>query len=172
MEGIEKRLLSFSPVHHICMVVKDLEKAKEYYESLGIGPFRPPAPSGTSGMPEEIRRQKTYKEAFVQMGSIGLQLLQPSAKGDHVFKNIFRRFLDSHGEGIQHICFTSDDIKADVDGLVKKGFGLIEAYYSPDGGGEAFLCLDPNGDASGVCIQLLSRKRATVLNEGIRAKDK
>jgi hypothetical protein len=105
------------------------------------------------------------------MGPIGLQLLQPSAKGDNVFKNIFGRFLDNHSEGVQHICFTSDDVKKDVADLVKKWFELIEARYFPTGGGEAFLCLDSSGDASGVCLQLLDRKRATVLNKGMHAKN-
>jgi hypothetical protein len=35
MEEIKRGQLPFSQVHHVCMVVKDLEKAKKYYESLG-----------------------------------------------------------------------------------------------------------------------------------------
>ena len=30
-----------SRIHHIGIVVRDIEKAIEYYESLGIGPFEP-----------------------------------------------------------------------------------------------------------------------------------
>lgn len=171
MDEIERGQFPFSQVHHVCLVVRDLEKAKKYYEALGIGPFRPAQPASTSGMPDERVRDKTYIEAFAQMGPIGLQLLQPSAQGDHVFKNIFKRFLDNHGEGVQHICFTSENIKKDVADLVKKGFDLIEARYSPTGGGEAFLCLDSNGDASGICLQLLDKKRATVLNKGMETKN-
>jgi len=29
----------FSKPHHICIVVKDIEKTKGYYESIGIGPW-------------------------------------------------------------------------------------------------------------------------------------
>ena len=31
----------FSKVDHIGVVVRDIDKAVEYYESLGIGPFEP-----------------------------------------------------------------------------------------------------------------------------------
>jgi methylmalonyl-CoA/ethylmalonyl-CoA epimerase len=164
MEEIEKGQLPFSQLHHICMVVRDLEKAKKFYEALGIGPFKPlpPAPE----KPAEI----TYIETFAKMGSIGLQLLQPSAKGDKVFKNIFRRFLDKHGEGMHHICFIANDIKKDVDDLVKKGHELIDTHYLTTGGGEAFLTFDPNGDTAGFCLQLLDKRRGAELDKDMRSK--
>ncbi len=159
MAEIEKEKLPFSQLHHLCIVVKDLEKARKYYESLGMGPFGPP--KTVSRVPDEIKRRITYTETFAQMGPIVLQLLQPSAKGDDVFKNIFRRFLDKHGEGVQHICFYSDNIKRDVATLVKKGFELIDGQYYPTGGGEAFLTFDTSGDSAGVCIQILDKTGAT-----------
>ena len=30
----------FDTLHHICVVVHDIEKAKAYYQSIGIGPWQ------------------------------------------------------------------------------------------------------------------------------------
>lgn len=152
MEEIGKEKLPFSKIHHVCIVVKDIDKAKKYYESLGIGPFQSPE----AHQPEEILRRITYKEIFAPMGQIKLQLLEPSVEGDDVFNNVFRMFLDNHGEGVHHVGFLSDDLDKDVANLVEKGYKLIDSFPFQTGGGEAFFYFDSDGDASGVCLQLIA----------------
>ena len=39
----------FHKPHHICIVVKDIEKTKGYYESIGIGPWLDYPPLGEDG---------------------------------------------------------------------------------------------------------------------------
>jgi catechol 2,3-dioxygenase-like lactoylglutathione lyase family enzyme len=34
----------FSKLHHICIVVHDIDKAQAFYESIGIGPWTPYPP--------------------------------------------------------------------------------------------------------------------------------
>jgi catechol 2,3-dioxygenase-like lactoylglutathione lyase family enzyme len=159
MDSIRKEELPFSRLHHVCIVVKDLEKAKKHYESLGIGPFT--APVKPAGLTEEMKRKTKYKEIFGQMGPIGLQLTEPSAEHDDDFK----KFLDAHGEGVHHFCFICDDIKKDVDDLVNKGFELINSRYFPTGGGEAMFNFDYSGDPQGVRFQLLDKIQVAELEQ-------
>ncbi len=92
----------FSKVDHIGVVVKDTDKAVKFYESLGIGPFEPLKIS-----PSRVRKVlgKTIDPDSIQlkgrsasMGQISLELLQPV-----VGKSLWKEFLDTKGEGINHI---------------------------------------------------------------------
>ena len=85
----------FQALHHICIVVHDLDKTVAYYETLGMGPwfdypksspyvqFEVPNPSAS----DEMR----YK--CVDLDNVQLQLCQPS-----LLDSPQRRFLDQHGE--------------------------------------------------------------------------
>ena len=71
-------------------------------------------------MPADPKAELKLK--MVQLGSVTLELLQP-VEGDFTHKE----FLDSNGEGIQHIAFTVDDIDFDKETakMVEKGCPVI-----------------------------------------------
>ena len=130
---------AFTKIHHIGVVVRDLDKAIKYYESLGIGPFE------SMKLPGEITEQTVYgkstefelKSAVTKIGSVELELIQP-IKGAAVQED----FLKSKGEGINHIGFKVEDFEKEKAKLVKKGFnailyrnrssGIKTAYFDTD----------------------------------------
>ena len=77
-------------LHHIAVVVRDIDKAVEYYQSLGI------ASVGREVIFPESKPKIRAK--FVQIGSVPIEFIQP-VEGESPYKE----FLDRKGEGIQHI---------------------------------------------------------------------
>lgn len=130
----------FSNLIQIGVVVKDINKVIERLESLGIGPFRPKLlPPNT----KEWFRGKPLKAKFdirsTMMGDTELELIQP-IEGD----SPHQEFLDSKGEGIQHIAFAVDDIDQAVDQLTKQGVSVLLRAKMPRGG-IAYLDLGVGG---------------------------
>lgn len=110
---------NFDKLHHICIVVHDIDKAQAYYDSIGIGPWeaypplteyeelRVPSPKGFVAMQYRI----------CNLPNVQLQLCQPSH--DPTPQRIH---LDTKGEGVFHIGFEVRDAdaaeaEAERDGL-------------------------------------------------------
>jgi methylmalonyl-CoA/ethylmalonyl-CoA epimerase len=62
-----------------------------------------------------------------------IELLEPLGDG------FLSRFLDSHGEGLHHITFKTDDIEAAISLLEEKGFELVDLNLDNPHWKEAFL---------------------------------
>ena len=128
----------FSKFDHIGVIVRDMDKAIEHYQSLGIGPFEPPKPMDRIerkwlGKPLDLTTIKTSIR-IADIGSIRIELKQP-IEGESLEKE----FLETHGEGIDHIGFTVDDIdKAEAE-LVGKGLKLFYRARYRNGGGAAYF---------------------------------
>lgn len=133
-----------SRVDHIGAVVKDVEKAVEYYESLGIGPFETIGASiekrvrGKVVDPSSIK----LKVRTARMGPVNLELLQP-VEGESVWKE----FLETRGEGIQHIAYKVDSIDSEMEMLLNKGFMVLYSSRFKGGGGDAYF---DTGEIGGV----------------------
>lgn len=99
----------FQKLHHVCIVVHDIERAQGYYESISIGPWvaypplaeyedlQVPSRPGFMGM--------TYR--ICNLPNIQLQLCQPDANPSPQ-----RRHLDARGEGVFHLGFEVPDADA------------------------------------------------------------
>ena len=139
----------FSRAYQVGVVVRDIDKAIEFYESLGIGPFHE-GPSAIAidrkvyGKPADVK----IRGAITQMGQIEFELLQP-VEGESIQKE----FLERHGEGINHLGFFVDDIDQEVAKLVEKGFKVIMSAKFVDGGGFAYLDTDKVGGVQFELIQ-------------------
>ena len=95
----------FDHLHHVCIVVPDLDAAAEYYTSIGIGPWHdyPPLVEFTDlevPNPEAFARLK-YK--WVDLGNVQLQLCEPPE-----LPCPQRAFLDERGPGVFHLGFERD----------------------------------------------------------------
>lgn len=140
----------FSNFDHICIVVRDLDKAIEHYQSLGIGPFVPgkqlKAKSeeylGNPVDPDALN----LKARFAKMGSIELELIQPIAEG-----TVWKDFLDRMGEGVHHMCFIVDDIDEAEREVVGRGFSQILKRLYKKGGGTGYFATEQVG---GIFLQL------------------
>ncbi|MEI7447310.1 MAG: VOC family protein [Burkholderiales bacterium] len=99
----------FDRLHHVCMVVRDIDAAQAYYESIGIGPWVEYPP-----LSEYVELDVPNRDGFMglryrvcQLPSVQLQLCQP---GDAPSPQ--REFLERHGEGVYHLGFEVPDADA------------------------------------------------------------
>jgi methylmalonyl-CoA/ethylmalonyl-CoA epimerase len=145
MEDSKSGSLSWK-LMQIGLVVRDMDKAIKRFSVLGFGPFTPKIlPPGTK---EWIRGKPSNADVKVNatmVGEIELELCQPvSGESPH------QEFLDSKGEGIQHVMFAVDNLEKEIDRLTKQGAAvLLKAAF--DKGGLAYLDLD----ASGFIVELI-----------------
>jgi methylmalonyl-CoA/ethylmalonyl-CoA epimerase len=137
-------------VMQVGVVVRDMDKAIKRLSSLGIGPFEP------KSLPPDRKewfRGKPMDAKFniqaTRIGEIELELIQPvEGKSPH------QEFLDSKGEGIQHVMFAVDDFDKEVARLTKKGaVELLRAKF-PGGRGVAYLDLN----VGGIIIELIQKR--------------
>lgn len=126
----------FTRLHHLSVVVADLEKATRFYESIGIGPFSDYPP-----MREYVRIEVPDEEGFydlrircAQIGPLQLQLIQPGA-GDSLYKNHLAR----KGEGVFHLGFVVADIDAAEKQVADLGLAVISRGRRANGSGFAYL---------------------------------
>ena len=112
----------FSNLMQIGVIVRDLEEATKRLSSLGIGPFEHSSPPpGAEGLYYHGKLvDGEFKGVRAQMGNMELELLQPG-EGESPWKE----FLDSKGEGVQHLGFYVDDIETAVAKLVEKGASVM-----------------------------------------------
>jgi len=120
--------------HHVSVMVRDMDKAIEYYKSLGIGPFPPTiGPEGVPlsgqtvrGEPSDYIMDLRYAEGGV--GGLKFEVVQP-LEGESIYKE----FLEKKGEGVHHIAFTVDDLDAETAKMAERGFKVIQTGQTPRG---------------------------------------
>jgi len=105
-------------LHHIAVIVRDIDEAVQYYQSLGI------ATVGREVIFPESKPKIRAK--FVQIGSVPIEFIQP-LEGESRYKE----FLESKGEGVQHIAFAVDNLDEETDKLVDKGISIIVKGKAP-----------------------------------------
>jgi len=146
----------FNRLHHISIVVKDAEKAQQYYEAIGIGPWvdYPPMKEYVNiDVPDE-NGFYNLKIKCAQIGPIQLQLVQPG-QGESLYKD----HLEQKGEGVFHIGFEVDDIKAADRVIESMGLGVLSSGRRENGSG--FSYLDTAADAGVVLLVRQSPPEAT-----------
>jgi methylmalonyl-CoA/ethylmalonyl-CoA epimerase len=142
----------FKKLHHVCIVVKDIEAAVRYYESVGIGPWTQfPSMDGfvLDGYDRDSFLKLTYK--FANLENIQLQLCQPG-EGDTPQK----RFLESHGEGVFHLGFAVPDVDVAESNALGAGLSILGRGRLPDGSG--FTYFDTSEVGAGTTLQVRARK--------------
>ena len=140
----------FSKLGHVGVVVKDINKAIEYFEKLGIGPFD--VGGGRKTFAIEFKGELHGKPAkwtttisFAKMGGTELELLEPT-EGAQALKES----LDKTGEGLHHIGFLTDDLDKEIANFKKNGAGIWTIAREDNGGG--FLYSDPS-PVGGIAIE-------------------
>lgn len=126
----------FSRPHHICIVVKDIEKTKDYYESIGIGPWvdYPPLVEYTKLNVIDEKGFFATRFVYTQIGDLQFQLAQPGEG-----RTIYKEFLEKNGEGVFHIGFEVDEIDAVEKQLKDKEIEVLASGRRDDGSGFSYL---------------------------------
>ena len=114
----------------VCLVVKDLKQAAEYYESvLGVGPFV---------FPKIVYQEITYlgqpsdgywEMAFARMGPMELELSCPLRS-----PSIYEDFLNEQGEGLHHLGFDIDDLDVTIARAESLGIRVLMSGRTDKGG--------------------------------------
>ncbi|MBI4934881.1 MAG: VOC family protein [Actinobacteria bacterium] len=112
----------FDRLHHICIVVHDIERTQAYYESIGIGPWQSYPP-----LADYIELDVPNRDGFLAMQyrvcnlpNVQVQLCQPTHDPSPQ-----RIFLDTKGEGVFHLGFEVPDADAAQDAARSTGLAHL-----------------------------------------------
>src|SRR3989304_534422 len=153
--------IPLSGVHHIGVVVKDVEATIQYYEKNYSCVFQTPPETGTERT--RIIRHKgamyrgkpidyAVKVALTKLGPIYIEFIQP-LEG----KELRSEFLETHGEGIQHIGIRVDDLEAELAKLEKLGFKIV--LQSEPGWPSTWAYVDTD-KMGGIMYELVQRRQS------------
>ena len=124
----------FSKVIQIGIVIRDMDKTVERLTSLGIGPFKEmPLPPDREEWFRDKRMYAEFRICTAMIGDVQIELIQP-LDGDSPHKE----FLNSKGEGIQHIGCAVEGLQDKVDKLTEQGVEVLLRAKFPGGGGVAY----------------------------------
>ncbi len=142
---------SFRKVIQVGVVVRDVEKTVERLTALGIGPFQHMAlPPDREEWFRDKRMYADFKIYGAMIGDVQIELIQP-LEGDSPHKE----FLETRGEGIQHIACAVEDVQEEVDKLTKQDVEVLLRAKFPGGGGVAYCDLG----AGNIIVELIERKQ-------------
>ena len=126
------------PVHHVGIAVRDLDAAIARYRALGL----------RAGPPEDVA-SAGVRVVFLESGGALVELVTP-LHGD----TALGRFLEKRGEGLHHLAFRVEDIRAELARLEREGFELVDRAPRPGAHGRTVAFLHPRS-AHGALIELV-----------------
>jgi methylmalonyl-CoA/ethylmalonyl-CoA epimerase len=98
-------------IHHVGIVVPDLESAMSFWRDL-------------LGMPVvkiAVVQDQGVKAALLKAGETEIELLEPI-----VAENGVGKFLARRGGGLHHVCFETEDVYGELSRAQAKGIQLID----------------------------------------------
>ncbi|GAA4310542.1 methylmalonyl-CoA epimerase [Pontixanthobacter gangjinensis] len=129
-------------IEHIGIAVKDLEAAnKTYAAMMGAEPYKSETVDGEG-----------VTTSFFKVGESKIELLAGTRPDSPISK-----FIEKRGEGIHHMAFYVDDIRAEIERLKKEGFRLLNEEPKPGADNKIVAFMHPK-DANGVLVELCQEK--------------
>ena len=140
----------FKTLHHLSLVVHNLDATVGYLDKLGFGPWFDYPPISEYVVLEGMNREEFEKTRIrcTQIGPIMLQVIAPPPG-----ESKYRSFLDTHGPGVFHLGFEVDDVDAAEAEVSGKGLEILMRGQRENGSG--FCYFDSTGD---VGVALLVRQ--------------
>ena len=137
--GIIRRLkIDMNKIEHIGIAVKSLEASETVFTKLlGLAPYK-----------TEVVESENVSTLFFKVGDNKIELLEATSPDSPISK-----FIEKRGEGIHHIAFDVDDIRAEMARLVKEGFMLLNTEPKNGADNKLVCFLHPKG-TNGVLIEL------------------
>ncbi len=133
--------MEIEKIDHIGIAVKNADEAKKVFlDLLGI----------KAAGSETVEEQKVTT-TFMPVGDSEVELLESTTSDGPVAK-----FIDSRGEGIQHIAFQVKDIEKALEELKKKGIRLIDKKSRKGAGGANIAFIHPK-ETCGVLVELCEK---------------
>ncbi|RPD47798.1 methylmalonyl-CoA epimerase [Hymenobacter sediminis] len=125
-------------LEHLGLAVKDLEAATALYTVLlGQEPYK-----------REHVASEAVDTVFFQVGGSKIELLAGTSP-----ESAITRYLDKKPEGIHHVAFEVDDIRAEMARLRAEGFVLLNEEPK-QGADNKLVCFVHPKSANGVLVEL------------------
>jgi methylmalonyl-CoA/ethylmalonyl-CoA epimerase len=125
-------------IEHIGIAVKDLEAANEVYTKLfGEPPYK-----------TETVESENVSTSFFKVGESKIELLEATAPESAITKYIERK-----GEGIHHIAYAVDDIRAEMIRMKAEGF-IVLNDEPKRGADNKLVCFLHPKTTNGVLVEL------------------
>ena len=134
--------MSFLRISHIAIAVADLETARKAFETL-VG--------NKVELVEEVPDQKV-RVGMLPVGESRLELAGPTDPSSTI-----ATFIEKRGEGVHHICFEVDDIRAELARLKSAGFQLIDNQPRLGADGHLIAFIHPR-TTGGVLVELSEKQ--------------
>ncbi len=125
-------------LEHLGIAVADLSASRDLYTKL----------LGTEPYKEERVEEQGVTTLFFQAGESKVELLEATREESPIGRHIARR-----GEGIHHVAFEVDDIRAEMARLRAEGFQLLQEEPSV-GADDKWVCFVHPKSAGGVLVEL------------------
>src|SRR5699024_1921117 len=97
-------------IEHIGIAVNDIEEAVKTYERL----------LDTECYKREVVEEQKVDTAFFRTGPSKVELLGATAED-----SVIAKYLSKQGEGMHHVAFEVEDIRAEMERLGQEGFTLL-----------------------------------------------
>lgn len=125
-------------IEHIGIAVKNLESANALYKKLLSKPH----------YKIETVRSEMVNTSFFKVGDIKIELLESTSA-----ESAINSFIEKRGEGIHHIAFEVEDIRAEMKRLKEEGFELTrdEPFRGAD---NKLVCFVHPKSTNGVLVEL------------------
>ena len=125
-------------IEHIGIAVKNLEASNNLYSKLfGQLPYK-----------TEAVESEHVNTSFFKVGDNKIELLEATSEDSAI-----GRFIEKKGEGIHHIAFDVEDIKAEISRLKDEGFKIINEVPKCGADNKLVAFLHPKS-TNGVLIEL------------------
>lgn len=125
-------------IEHIGIAVKDIEAANAVYENLlGVSPYK-----------MEKVESEGVSTSFFRTGDSKIELLEATKPQSAIAK-----FIEKKGEGIHHIAFAVNDIKAEMIRLSELGFNVLNKEPKK-GADNKLVCFIHPKNTNGVLVEL------------------
>jgi len=125
-------------IEHIGIAIKALESSNALFAKL----------FGKDHYKVESVEREGVSTSFFMMGETKIELLEATNPESTIAK-----FIEKRGEGIHHIAFAVDDIKAEMQRLKQSGFTLLNSEPKKGADNKLVCFLHPKS-TNGVLVEL------------------
>lgn len=129
-------------IEHLGIAIKSLETSDNLFAKL----------LGKSSYKQESVEREGVTTSFYQLGESKIELLEATNPESPIAK-----FIDKKGEGIHHIAFGVEDIRAEIERLKADGFVFISEEPKDGADNKLVVFLHPKS-TNGVLVELCQEK--------------
>ena len=129
-------------IEHLGIAIKSLETSDNLFAKL----------LGKSNYKQESVEREGVTTSFYQLGESKIELLEATNPESPIAK-----FIDKKGEGIHHIAFGVEDIRAEIERLNAEGLVFISEEPKDGADNKLVVFLHPKS-TNGVLVELCQEK--------------